>query len=118
MFLLQIWFIGRTLASQAGKAGSIPVICLFEISLKVRESQYLSAFPHFSLFPNQKHFCLKMQHALQVQFLNQSILQYSCDRAARFQQKSTETDIGRGREIVPASFFTLGTWRAVIFRCV
>ena len=31
MFLLQIWFIGRTLASQAGKAGSIPVICLFEI---------------------------------------------------------------------------------------
>lgn len=24
----QIWFIGRTLASQAGKAGSIPVICL------------------------------------------------------------------------------------------
>ena len=73
---LQIWFIGRTLASQAGKAGSIPVICLFEISLKVRESQYLSAFPHFSLFPNQKHFCLKMQHALQVQFLNQSILQY------------------------------------------
>jgi len=44
--------------------------------LKVRESQYLSAFPHFSLFPNQKHFCLKMQHALQVQFLNQSILQY------------------------------------------
>ena len=29
MFLLQIWFIGRTLASQAGKAGSIPVICIF-----------------------------------------------------------------------------------------
>ena len=56
--------------------GSIPVICLFEISLKVRESQYLSAFPRFSLFPEQKHFCLKMQHALQVQFLNQSILQY------------------------------------------
>lgn len=27
MFLLQIWFIGRTLASQAGKAGSTPVIC-------------------------------------------------------------------------------------------
>ena len=24
---MQIWFIGRTLASQAGKAGSIPVIC-------------------------------------------------------------------------------------------
>lgn len=24
---VQIWFIGRTLASQAGKAGSIPVIC-------------------------------------------------------------------------------------------
>lgn len=29
MFLLQIWFIGRTLASQAGKAGSIPVICFY-----------------------------------------------------------------------------------------
>ena len=29
MFLLQIWFIGRTLASQAGKAGSIPVICSY-----------------------------------------------------------------------------------------
>ncbi len=27
---LQIWFIGRTLASQAGKAGSIPVICFFD----------------------------------------------------------------------------------------
>ena len=25
----QIWFIGRTLASQAGKAGSIPVICFY-----------------------------------------------------------------------------------------
>ena len=24
---MQIWFIGRTLASQAGKAGSTPVIC-------------------------------------------------------------------------------------------
>ena len=39
---LQIWFIGRTLASQAGKAGSIPVICLFE----------------FSLFPSQRSFSL------------------------------------------------------------
>ena len=27
---MQIWFIGRTLASQAGKAGSIPVICCFD----------------------------------------------------------------------------------------
>ena len=27
---MQIWFIGRTLASQAGKAGSIPVICFFD----------------------------------------------------------------------------------------
>ena len=26
----QIWFIGRTLASQAGKAGSIPVICFID----------------------------------------------------------------------------------------
>ena len=26
-FYMQIWFIGRTLASQAGKAGSTPVIC-------------------------------------------------------------------------------------------
>ena len=62
MFRLQIWFIGRTLASQAGKAGSIPVICLFEFLLKVRESQYLSVFPHFLLFPDQKRFYLKMQH--------------------------------------------------------
>ena len=30
MFFLQIWFIGRTLASQAGKAGSIPVICFID----------------------------------------------------------------------------------------
>ena len=30
MILLQIWFIGRTLASQAGKAGSIPVICFID----------------------------------------------------------------------------------------
>ena len=29
MISMQIWFIGRTLASQAGKAGSTPVICLF-----------------------------------------------------------------------------------------
>lgn len=27
VFTVQIWFIGRTPASQAGKAGSIPVIC-------------------------------------------------------------------------------------------
>ena len=27
---MQIWFIGRTLASQAGKAGSIPVICFLQ----------------------------------------------------------------------------------------
>ena len=64
LFHLQIWFIGRTLASQAGKAGSIPVICFFGFSLKVRESRYLSAFPHFLLFPDQKHFCLKMQHEI------------------------------------------------------
>lgn len=36
--------------------GSIPVICFFEFSLKVWEIQYLSVFPHFSLFPEQKHF--------------------------------------------------------------
>ena len=30
-FFLQIWFIGRTLASQAGKAGSIPVICFKKV---------------------------------------------------------------------------------------
>ncbi len=29
-YFLQIWFIGRTLASQAGKAGSTPVICCIE----------------------------------------------------------------------------------------
>lgn len=26
---MQIWFIGRTLASQAGKVGSTPIICFF-----------------------------------------------------------------------------------------
>ena len=30
-FVKQIWFIGRTLASQAGEAGSTPVICFFLI---------------------------------------------------------------------------------------
>ena len=29
-FVRQIWFIGRTLASQAGKAGSTPVICFLK----------------------------------------------------------------------------------------
>lgn len=33
-FFLQIWFIGRTLASQAGKAGSTPVICCIVIEAK------------------------------------------------------------------------------------
>lgn len=28
----QIWFIGRTLASQAGEVGSIPIICSIEFS--------------------------------------------------------------------------------------
>ncbi len=37
MFLLQIWFIGRTLASQAGKAGSIPVICFLYLQ-KMRKN--------------------------------------------------------------------------------
>lgn len=42
MFLLQIWFIGRTLASQAGKAGSIPVICF----LRLQSVDFL----HFTAF--------------------------------------------------------------------
>lgn len=29
IIFMQIWFIGRTLASQAGKAGPTPVICFF-----------------------------------------------------------------------------------------
>ena len=33
---MQIWFIGRTPASQAGKAGSIPVICFFYCQKKCR----------------------------------------------------------------------------------
>ena len=36
---MQIWFIGRTPASQAGKAGSIPVICFFNaVNLHVSSS--------------------------------------------------------------------------------
>ena len=31
---MQIWFIGRTLASQAGKVGSTPIICFFYLSAK------------------------------------------------------------------------------------
>ena len=38
----QIWFIGRTLASQAGKAGSTPVICLQKAGNMER-----SVFPAF-----------------------------------------------------------------------
>ena len=85
---LQIWFIGRTLASQAGKAGSTPVICLFEISLKVRESQYLSAFPHFSLFPNRKCFYLKMQHISEICNTKCNTKSNSCN--LRFTKKSGE----------------------------
>ena len=33
---MQIWFIGRTLASQAGKAGSTPVICFFYAHFSLR----------------------------------------------------------------------------------
>lgn len=39
-FNMQIWFIGRTLASQAGKAGSTPVICL-------RKSPVFTGLFHF-----------------------------------------------------------------------
>ena len=42
VFVVQIWFIGRTPASQAGKAGSIPVIC----SQKLLQASNLS----FSLY--------------------------------------------------------------------
>lgn len=36
-FYMQIWFIGRTLASQAGKAGSTPVICFFYFICEKRQ---------------------------------------------------------------------------------
>ena len=36
--LMQIWFIGRTLASQAGKAGSIPVICFLMRGISIYRS--------------------------------------------------------------------------------
>ncbi len=41
----QIWFIGRTLASQAGEAGSTPVICL-----KRSRAHEKSVFPAFLLY--------------------------------------------------------------------
>ena len=41
---LQIWFIGRTLASQAGKAGSTPVICFFVFNLFLRFFRFLLEF--------------------------------------------------------------------------
>ncbi len=47
MFLLQIWFIGRTLASQAGKAGSIPVIC-FTYFTKGENAIYVVVFSPFT----------------------------------------------------------------------
>ena len=47
MLLLQIWFIGRTLASQAGKAGSIPVIC-FTYFTKGENAIYVVAFSPFT----------------------------------------------------------------------
>ncbi len=34
---MQIWFIGRTLASQAGKAGSTPVICFAKEMPKIQD---------------------------------------------------------------------------------
>ena len=56
---LQIWFIGRTLASQAGKAGSIPVICFFlmdaETLVNAEFFLYLQGFPVFLEHLPRKH---------------------------------------------------------------
>ncbi len=56
---MQIWFIGRTLASQAGKAGSIPVIC-FSQSTESIDSPVNSALSHTLNFtkkmPEIRHF--------------------------------------------------------------
>ena len=49
-FFLQIWFIGRTLASQAGKAGSTPVICCIRPLIVVERSNNYKGFFHL-LFP-------------------------------------------------------------------
>ena len=53
---LQIWFIGRTLASQAGKAGSTPVICFVHL-LKKRESRYPIGFHAFSNYIFSQQCC-------------------------------------------------------------
>ena len=55
--LMQIWFIGRTLASQAGKVGSTPIICFFccqnfFIKKRSRLCQSTTDFPiHLFAFP-------------------------------------------------------------------
>ena len=41
---MQIWFIGRTLASQAGKAGSIPVICFSKKCILKSNKKYATLF--------------------------------------------------------------------------
>ena len=53
---MQIWFIGRTLASQAGKAGSTPVICFVHL-LKKRESRYPIGFHAFSNYIFSQQCC-------------------------------------------------------------
>lgn len=51
---LQIWFIGRTLASQAGETGSIPAICFF-IAMK-----YLRV--------NTNPYCSGMKNAISIDY--------------------------------------------------
>ena len=50
----QIWFIGRTLASQAGETGSIPAICFF-IAMK-----YLRV--------NTNPYCSGMKNAISIDY--------------------------------------------------
>lgn len=43
---MQVWFIGRTLASQAGETGSTPATCLKEITAVLRKVAVVSFFYH------------------------------------------------------------------------
>ena len=54
-FFLQIWFIGRTLASQAGKAGSTPVICCIRPLTAIGGSNACKGFFVWSSHPTSPH---------------------------------------------------------------
>ena len=59
--VMQIWFIGRTLASQAGKAGSTPVICYnhnnFKIIIKELKTIDFTWFPALFDFKINQNVC-------------------------------------------------------------